>query len=66
MALHPHFIQSILKVSDDTDNRIVLDQPFKPTSTGEQIPWADQDEAFAWWETQKSLYTGPDVTTPTV
>jgi len=67
MALTPIFFNNTLKVIDDTTNQIVTIQPFKPTATGEQEEWSSQQEAFAWWETQKSLFTHTEVveTTPT-
>lgn len=34
----------------------LIHQPFKPTATGAQDPWADEAEALAWWDTQKSRY----------
>ena len=60
MALTPVFIQNILKVIDDTTNLVVLEQPFKPTSTGAQEEWTTQQEALDWWNTQQSLYTHLD------
>lgn len=66
MALQPAFFNNTLNVIDDTTNQLVVVQPFKPTSTGEQVEWQDSAEAMAWWETQKSLYTHYDVPgTPT-
>jgi len=38
------------------DGRTIIAQPFKPTSSGEQVDWASEQEALAWWETQQSQY----------
>jgi hypothetical protein len=36
--------------------RHLIHQPFKPTATGSQDLWASEEEALAWWDTQKSKY----------
>ena len=64
MALQPAFFNNTLNVIDDVTNQVILRQPFKPTSTGEQLPWQDAQEATDWWETQKSLYTHIDGSIP--
>lgn len=38
-------------------DRVVVHQPFKPTSTGEQAPWENQADALAWWEENKASFT---------
>jgi len=38
------------------DNRLIIVQPFKPTSTGDQINWLNEEEAIAWWDTEKHRY----------
>jgi hypothetical protein len=37
-------------------DRHLINQPFKPTDTGSQDPWTSEEEALAWWDTQKSAY----------
>jgi hypothetical protein len=37
--------------------RHLIHQPFKVTDTGEQEPWDSEEQALAWWDTQKSAYT---------
>jgi hypothetical protein len=34
-----------------------IHQPFKPTSTGQQEPWASEQEAMDWLATQNAEYT---------
>lgn len=48
------FENGILSVLKDTN--IIIVQPFKPTSTGEQISWINEQEAISWWNTIKHLY----------
>lgn len=36
--------------------RHLIHQPFKPTDTGSQDPWASEEEALAWWDEQKVRY----------
>lgn len=43
------FENGVLIVKDADGNERV-NQPFKPTSTGEQLPWASQEEAQQWFE----------------
>jgi len=40
-------------------DRVVVHQPFKPTSTGEQITWTNEADALAWWEDNKASFTPP-------
>ena len=37
--------------------RHIIHQPFKPSSEGIQEPWNSEEEALAWWDTQKAAYT---------
>jgi len=37
--------------------RQLIHQPFKPSDTGLQELWASEEEALAWWDTQKAAYT---------
>lgn len=46
-------------------DRVVVHQPFRPTSTGEQVAWADEAEALAWWESNKSQFAPPPEPEPT-
>jgi hypothetical protein len=39
------------------DERHVIHQPFKPSAEGIQEPWNSEEEALAWWDTQKAAYT---------
>lgn len=34
----------------DADGIERVNQPFKPTSTGEQLPWESAEEARQWFE----------------
>jgi len=52
------FVDGELKVYEG--DRLAILQPFKPTTTGEQMPWEDEAEALAYWESIKSNY-GPPV-----
>lgn len=45
-------------------DRIVVHQPFKPTSTGEQIAWATEAEALTWWEENKASFAPPPEAEP--
>lgn len=36
--------------------RHLIHQPFKPTDTGDQESWDSEEQALAWWDTQKSAY----------
>lgn len=51
------FENGILKVFRDGVPIII--QPFKPTSTGDQLVWANEEDALAWWQAIKSLYDNP-------
>jgi len=46
-------------------DRIVVHQPFKPTSTGAQIAWTDEADALAWWDETKASFTPPPEPEPT-
>lgn len=46
------------------DGNVIVSQPFKPTSTGEQLPWANEAEAVAWWNASKDLIAGAPETPP--
>lgn len=61
MALISAFFNNSLTIVNDTTNTVVLAQPFKPTSTGEQESWSSEQEALDWWETQKPIYTHTEV-----
>lgn len=45
-----------LNVYDDS-NTMVIHQPFKPTATGEQLPWTNEAEALAWADENLVLTT---------
>ena len=36
--------------------RHLIHQPFRVTDTGEQEPWDSEEQALAWWDTQKAAY----------
>jgi hypothetical protein len=36
--------------------RHLIHQPFKVNDTGEQDPWDSEEQALAWWDTQKASY----------
>lgn len=38
------------------NNVLIISQPFKPTSTGEQVAWASEAEALAWFDEIKYMY----------
>jgi hypothetical protein len=40
--------------------RHLIHQPFKPTDTGSQDPWASEEEALAWWEATKPQTTNTE------
>lgn len=69
MALITLYLDKTFRVIDDSTGTIVLWQPFKPSSTGEQLNWNNEQEALEWWETQKVLFTHTEapviVETPT-
>jgi len=62
MSITTSFIAGVFGASDG--DRALVHQPFKPTSTGEQLPWADEAEALAWWESVKEMYGVVDETPP--
>jgi hypothetical protein len=37
-------------------DRQLIHQPFRPTATGSQDPWDSEEQALAWWDTQKASY----------
>jgi hypothetical protein len=47
MAITTSFNNGVFEATDG--DRIKVYQPFKPTPTGEQLPWANEAEANAWW-----------------
>ena len=49
MAIQTQFENGAFSVI--RDGRIALFQPFKPTSTGAQEAWADEQEALDWFST---------------
>jgi hypothetical protein len=49
-----NFINNTLEVFKN--GMLVISQPFKPTSTGEQISWTSESEALAWFDTIKAIY----------
>lgn len=64
VTFRTEFIDGALKVYENSEaytDRLMIVQPFKPTSTGEQEPWADEAEALAWFESQKSFYGPADI-----
>jgi hypothetical protein len=34
----------------------MIHQPYKINDTGEQEPWDSEEQALAWWDTQKAAY----------
>jgi hypothetical protein len=38
------------------EERHVIHQPFHATDTGLQEPWANEEEAVAWWNSIKEPY----------
>lgn len=62
MAITTSFSDGVFEAKDN--DRILVYQPFKPTPTGEQLPWADQADADAWWESVKHLHGVPVETPP--
>jgi hypothetical protein len=58
-----NFINNTLEVYKD--GMCIINQPFKPTSTGEQPNWASEAEALEWWNSIKEPYEQePQVVTP--
>jgi hypothetical protein len=49
-----NFTNGILEVYKN--NHLIISQPFKPTSTGEQIAWANETQALEWFNTVRSIY----------
>lgn len=47
MAIRTQFENGAFSVI--RDDRIALYQPFKPTPTGDQEAWADEQEALDWF-----------------
>jgi hypothetical protein len=61
-----NFTNNVLEVYKD--DRLIIIQPFKPTSTGEQTNWIDEQDALSWWENEKHRYDYeiPEVEPPPV
>ena len=36
--------------------RHLIHQPYQVNATGEQEPWDSEEQALAWWDTQKASY----------
>jgi len=62
MAITTRYSNGNFEVLDD--GKVIISQPFKPTPTGEQLPWADEAEAVAWWDASKSSVIGAPETPP--
>jgi hypothetical protein len=62
MAITTHYNDGVFEARDG--DQILVYQPFKPTATGEQPAWANQEEADAWWESVKHLHGVPVETPP--
>lgn len=54
MSIRTVYTNGVFDVFDS--ERHLIHQPFKPSDTGSQDPWANEEEALAWWETRKSNY----------
>lgn len=59
MAITTSFVNGIFEAHKD--NVQIVYQPFKPTSTGEQVAWANEAEAMAWWNEAKSSFEGAPI-----
>lgn len=62
VTFRTEFSDGVLKVYENSStfkDRLMIVQPFCPTSSGGQRPWADEAEAVAWFESQKSFYGPP-------
>ena len=55
MSIRTAYTSGGLDVFDG--ERQLIHQPFKPSDTGVQEPWDSEEQAMAWWDTQKSAYT---------
>ena len=55
MSIRTVYTNGILDVFDG--ERHLIHQPFKPTMTGSQDPWANEEEALAWWSAQNPADT---------
>lgn len=49
-----NFTNNVLEIYKD--DRLIIVQPFKPTNTGEQVSWANEQDALSWWENEKHRY----------
>jgi hypothetical protein len=58
MSIRTVYTNGILDVFDG--ERHLIHQPFKPTDTGSQDPWAGEEEALAWWEATKPQTTNTE------
>jgi hypothetical protein len=55
MSIRTVYASGRLDVFDG--ERHLIHQPFRVTDTGEQEPWDSEEQALAWWDTQKAAYT---------
>lgn len=49
-----NFVNNTLEVFKN--DALIISQPFKPTSTGEQIAWINEAEALAWFGSIRYIY----------
>lgn len=49
-----NFVNNSLEVYKN--NRLIINQPFKPTSDGSQLAWINEQDALDWWNTIKDQY----------
>lgn len=54
MALVAKFTDGCLEVY--RDDVLLVYQPFKPSATGEQLTWSNEQEALDYFESIKSSY----------
>ena len=62
MAITTRFVGVAFEALND--DQVIVYQPFKPTSTGDQPAWVDEAEAMAWWETVKTMNGVTEETPP--
>lgn len=48
------FVDNVLFVYKN--GTLLIKQPFCPDTGGQQVPWTDQAQAEAWWESIKKDY----------
>jgi hypothetical protein len=48
------FTNNVLEVFKN--DRLIISQPFRPTTDGSQPGWLNEAEALAWWDTIKEPY----------